>query len=99
TRFSRDWSSDVCSSDLFHRAKSHASAHAGDDAGGEVIRHELVPRNKPTLVTDARGLDELVASLRAAGSFAYDSEFIGELSYVPRSEERRVGEECDTRWR
>ncbi len=68
----------------FHRAQSHASAHAGGDAGGEVIRHELVPRNKPELVADAKRLDELIASLRAAGSFAYDSEFIGELSYVPR---------------
>lgn len=68
----------------FHRAQAHASAHSDDAAGGEVLQHRLVPRNKPALVATADALTKLVAELRAAGRFAYDSEFIGELSYIPK---------------
>jgi ribonuclease D len=35
-------------------------------------------------VTRPDELTELLKSLRAAGSFAYDSEFIGELTYLPK---------------
>jgi ribonuclease D len=69
-----------------HRARSHADAHAG---GGELLpqhiaSHPLVPAAAPQLVTRPDELAELIAHLRAEGSFAYDSEFIGELSYHPR---------------
>lgn len=66
------------------RAQAHASAHGDDSAGGEVIQHSLVPRNQPDLVTTQSALEQLVQTLVDAGQFAYDSEFIGELSYVPR---------------
>ncbi len=68
----------------YHRAQAHASAHAEDAAPQAIPRHELIPHNKPAVITDAAGLAGLIEELRAAGSFAYDSEFIGELSYVPR---------------
>ena len=71
------------------RAQAHASAHGDDSAGGEVIRHSLVPRNQPDLVTTQSALEQLVQTLGDAGQFAYDSEFIGELSYVPRLLRRR----------
>jgi ribonuclease D len=35
-------------------------------------------------VSTVAALSELIAHLRVAGSFAYDSEFIGELTYVPK---------------
>src|SRR5215475_14836331 len=62
TRFSRDWSSDVCSSDL-----------EGLPAGGTVIRW-----------TFSGGIP-CVQRSRMSGSSC-------------RSEERRVGKECRSRW-
>src|SRR5256885_14175699 len=45
----------------------------------------LVPRNQPGLLSTEAEIAELIGHLRAEGRFAYDSEFIGELTY--RSEE------------
>ena len=69
------------------RARSHDSAHAEglvppDDSA--VAASPLIPRSPPTLVDDEPALAELLAHLAAAGRFAYDSEFIGELTYVPK---------------
>lgn len=69
-----------------HRSRSHDSAHAeSDDAGGhhDHVDHPLVPRGPAPLLVDQDSLDKLVDELRAAGAFAYDTEFIGELSYHP----------------
>src|SRR5690606_40536894 len=79
TRFSRDWSSDVCSSDLdlqVGRVERHGQvqlATGGGDVGGEtlVILH----------VTGGQPLDLLALEL-----------------VEQRSEERRVGKECRSRW-
>src|SRR5690606_40355167 len=68
TRFSRDWSSDVCSSDLRGRAL-----------------HRGVAAHRPR----ARG-----GRLRAAGRRAA-KRIAGPRA---RSEERRVGKECRSRW-
>jgi len=75
-----------------HRARSHENAHAsgGDhDADGAPHahprpHHPLVTHAPPDLITTDSGLAELLADLRAAGGFAYDSEFIGELTYFPK---------------
>src|SRR5690606_41184201 len=64
TRFSRDWSSDVCSSDLV------------------ICPYEL----------DRKGL--MMYGQMTAGSWIY----IGSQGIVQRSEERRVGKECRSRW-
>src|SRR5690606_39832266 len=64
TRFSRDWSSDVCSSDL---ERHHQPGAALRQLGDRLLVHVLA-RFVP---------DELV---------------------VERSEERRVGKECRSRW-
>ena len=47
------------------------------------LEHPLVASNEPGLVTTDAGLVDLVASLRAAGSFAFDTEFIGEQNFFP----------------
>ena len=67
-----------------HRAKSHAAAHGEMGSEADVPQMALVPRSAATLIATDGGLAELLEHLRSAGSFAYDSEFIGELSYVPK---------------
>lgn len=69
-----------------HRARSHESAHAEEATppSGKQIDHPLVPKGPASLVTTEEQLRELVAHLRQAGRFGYDSEFIGELTYVPK---------------
>ncbi|MGD1275620.1 MAG: ribonuclease D [Tepidisphaeraceae bacterium] len=69
-----------------HRAHSDANAHAGC-SGSEPspsCDHPLVSRQPPELITQQDQLTRLLEYLKAAGSFAYDSEFIGELSYEPQ---------------
>jgi ribonuclease D len=70
-----------------HRSRSHDSAHA-DEAGtalgaAAIIEHPLIPSGDAPLIADQPALDRVIAQLRAAGSFAYDTEFIGELTYHP----------------
>ena len=71
-----------------HRARAHESAHAEDDNGDIAdagrAAHPLVPSGPAGLITTDEQLDELIAHLRSSGSFAYDSEFIGEMTYFPR---------------
>ncbi len=69
-----------------HRDAAHDSAHAGESAPDMPAppNHPLIPREAATLIDTDAGLSALIAHLRDAGSFAYDSEFIGELSYVPK---------------
>lgn len=68
-----------------HRARRHAEAHDDDDVGQrvEIPDHPLIPTGKPTLIDDEEAFADWLESLRAAGSFAYDTEFIGESSYYP----------------
>lgn len=69
-----------------YRSESHDTAHSGEaeeslDAG---VDHPLIARAEPQLVTRQDELQLLIEHLRSEGSFAYDSEFIGELTYVPK---------------
>src|SRR3712207_7148284 len=84
TRYWRDWSSDVCSSDLDQLIpKGHVptSGAAPDPeligAGSGVVTRALVSRQIQTIRNDLGPL--------TARQFA-------------RSEERRVGKECRSRW-
>jgi ribonuclease D len=70
-----------------HRARAHESAHAEDNTGdADHARpsHPLVPSGPASVITTDEQLEELIADVRSAGSFAYDSEFIGEMTYFPR---------------
>jgi ribonuclease D len=68
------------------RARSHESAHANGEAApaSTIPEHPLIPRNTPALIGTPAALEELIQHVRQSGSFAYDSEFIGELSYFPK---------------
>src|SRR3712207_8903164 len=75
TRYWRDWSSDVCSSDLLPGARTHGARYAADAAA----------RGAVAVLTDPAG----EAPSRATGL---------PVCIVDRSEERRVGKECRSRW-
>src|SRR5690606_41189566 len=85
TRFSRDWSSDVCSSDL-------DSPYMWAD--------ELV--NVAALAVDAHytgKVFELVVRDLQSYELYFEEELLGEGRVgEARSEERRVGKECRSRW-
>src|SRR3989449_6171398 len=84
TRCSRDWSSDVCSSDLFGASDVFALMLAGMAAAGLVgfMLGFLLARYRSIFF----GLLSLAVSMILYGLL------------VKRSEERRVGKECRSRW-
>src|SRR3712207_7178377 len=82
TRYWRDWSSDVCSSDLDDRGLGHGAAEPaqglvpGTAIGDDLGNHRVEVAGDRVALADA-GVDA------DAGA---------------RSEERRVGKECRSRW-
>ena len=50
----------------------------------QVLDDPRVPANTPELIETDAALADLIERLRAAGGFAYDTEFIGERTYHPR---------------
>src|SRR5690606_39550931 len=97
TRFSRDWSSDVCSSDLTDVLLTNYF----------VIDFETTNLEKGS----ARNLDNSIVLCSIRDNGRVHSEFTNEynihracslaeskLLVAHRSEERRVGKECSSRW-
>lgn len=66
------------------REQQHAADHSASVAAPAVLAHPLVPTGDPQWVDSAAALQSLLAQLRAAGAFAFDTEFIGEDAYHPR---------------
>src|SRR5690606_40267508 len=98
TRFSRDWSSDVCSSDLrglvmdIKTRDYVAAAQTRGESPWYIMLWEILPNARGPLIVDA--------CLR----IGYTTILLGTLGYfglglAPRSEERRVGNECSARGR
>src|SRR3712207_9169638 len=87
TRYWRDWSSDVCSSDLIDRARE--LFYAVRQAGVQGVRLEEAGR--------ADGRDRVVEGADVRGSLI-EGGAIAEVASDARSEERRVGKECRSRW-
>src|SRR3712207_6973605 len=81
TRYWRDWSSDVCSSDLEQLCRA-----AGD---GPVI-----------CLLGAVGPDDVEGLIRGRSGPTVDAAVLADIeSWTDaRSEERRVGKECRSRW-
>src|SRR5258707_2575387 len=85
TRYWRDWSSDVCSSDLHFVHTSEGGTVAFVGRMNEMAAHLGLTN---THYTDPSGLEPTNVSS------AYDLSHL--ISF--RSEERRVGKECRSRW-
>src|SRR2546429_5272447 len=82
TRCSRDWSSDVCSSDLSIEVDGKAAASVLD----------------VDVWTEARLVFDLGVSSLLLGADPGASETPALTEAIFRSEERRVGKECRSRW-
>src|SRR5437762_11342054 len=83
TRYIGDWSSDVCSSDLFAIRRRAPERGAGWQSDLEKIA--LVVSNG-------------VARLDKRFPLAANQHLVASFGDVGRSEERRVGKECRSRW-
>lgn len=64
-----------------HRQRSHDEAHAGAAPLPPILQHPSVPQSDPSIIETQDGMEALLAALRRAGRFAFDTEFIGEHSY------------------
>src|SRR5690606_40702066 len=93
TRFSRDWSSDVCSSDL------HLTVRAGQF---EIVKHSVAaisPDRRMQALLIAFAFGSFVEGAAGFGTpVAISAALLIGLGFS-RSEERRVGKECGARWR
>src|SRR5690606_40070929 len=92
TSFSRDWSSDVCSSDLFSQADlTVPSEYEGRTpilfwAPFTGVNYEVLAKQ---FAAFNESQDEIVAIAESVGGYADLNQ-----KFTARSEERRVGKEC-----
>src|SRR3546814_18539601 len=89
-----DWSSDVCSSDL---GDGGAAVDHGEDGGDAAAQGRLVLVDQAAQFLGVQAFDDLAdevhrANLSGAGG-------LGGAAAAERSEERRVGNECDSKCR
>src|SRR5690606_40672588 len=82
TRFSRDWSSDVCSSDLVEKTRSLIGSIWDPQPTNIELPSVLVTGDR---ITGTGGKQEEQKKATPQAEFT-------------RSEERRVGKECRSRW-
>src|SRR5207302_6907103 len=94
TRFSRDWSSDVCSSDLNELAAASDRGYNGSIMfsisrflGHDEKFFDLLEASAQQADSSVHHLIDLLAKLEKS-----------ESSSNLRSEERRVGKECRSQW-
>src|SRR5690606_40007177 len=94
TRFSRDWSSDVCSSDLIIGEADNITVITTaidklDKIGVEKVNEEL---NQAGITDEA--IKKLQPILQLSGTTGEKLVKLRGLFEASRSEERRVGKEC-----
>src|SRR5690606_40869218 len=94
TRFSRDWSSDVCSSDLEKTLKRTGSFHISFGVCFAAY-YRIGGSMKIRLTPIAAAAGFAVSMLMSSGALAADTIKIAVAGpFTGRSEERRVGKEC-----
>src|SRR5690606_40344720 len=97
-RFSRDWSSDVCSSDLAAMIEAQQARLKALTVDTEHLAQKPVPKPLPPVSESgaASGTNDRRAALEAVGG-SCPGPIGGGTNGAPRSEERRVGNECRPR--
>src|SRR5690606_40628395 len=95
TRFSRDWSSDVCSSDL--AGKNEIGAAVAKVEPAFLIEVSIVSRGEQVTALDGTGLLWIVEILEIEAIIHVDQPGLAGRK-LGRSEERRVGNEASI-WR
>src|SRR5262249_58601623 len=98
TRLVSDWSSDVCSSDLtlVSCCKLVPSLLITNSSG---LRSRFVPRRSPSEMNATHCPSSLTDTPKLESDNPPGAEVIWVAApVVARSEERRVGKECRTRW-
>jgi len=68
-----------------HRQQSHLQSHAGASITPVLKGHPLVSTQEARWVASKSDFSALCDDLKTSGSFAFDTEFIGEESYYPRT--------------
>src|SRR5690606_39449043 len=89
TRFSRDWSSDVCSSDLLLIMYFRNDTSAFDGKRIEQLDRKGMVNNKFNAF--------IMGKLQEAGIPTHFVKLLSDTEVLVRSEERRVGKECRSR--
>lgn len=67
---------------MSRRRRNHSSADMKGPSH-KIPDHPLIVAEDPQMIEDQAGLDEFIAHVTEVGCVAYDTEFIGELSYYP----------------
>src|SRR5207253_6828543 len=93
TRWPRDWSSDVCSSDL------NLLGGTGTTASGTLTLANNLTLNSGSIIELALGASGAHSTLaRTGGTWIFDAtQAFTFIDLGARSEERRVGKECRSR--
>src|SRR5207249_9149797 len=96
TRSKRDWSSDVCSSDL-QLAEARLASHIGSE---EASMMRLRPDARRSMRFREGVLQSRIHNIEGGGEFARQEALkqTGEEAEALRSEERRVGKEGRGGW-
>jgi len=68
------------------REQSHRDSHSagGQESAGPIAPHPLASASPAVSVSTDDAMAAMVDHLKSAGTFAFDSEFIGEMSYEPQ---------------
>src|SRR5690606_39708239 len=86
TRFSRDWSSDVCSSDLTDEFRPVAHEEEGTDPDDDLLKQMLGGSGEGTGSDDDALLREMLGESAPEGEGAKPSDEIGRASCRERGE-------------
>src|SRR5690606_40660835 len=95
TSFSRDWSSDVCSSDLIHSPGTYGSAPFPADVQ-PVSSPAPVRRTAADPYVPGEWIVEVAEAPVQPAGVRWDDAGVRTVEKLSRSEERRGGEECSS---
>src|SRR5690606_40807050 len=97
TGFSRDWSSDVCSSDLKHGRSAVASQAEVESMATITVTHVSGDKFRVGVREHELYVDQVQRDAEEAGPTPTEL-FVASLAACVRSEERRVGKEGAAPW-